>query len=277
MEFALFEDGTIFAIFNENLLYQFETTSFELKKKAPNSFHIEELNAGFAKIEHQDYYGDCFKIMTNLGKEVYFYPTINKIYNKDELYATFEKKPSEAEKKMAFDFTSKSHYFPEEQIQLIKYHYWAKIGYPYDAPFFSWDKDFGGSGIFTESSPYRKLLLSDFQRRQGRVIDFLDFTPQRHYFSPRVLFFDDAQLLITYKPTLSPNSHTQLQCLNSQTAEVLWTITLPEEVKNTRFAVPTQEGFLLHSYQTFLLINKNGNTRKILNFRDINEENFSPR
>lgn len=275
LEFALFDNGTIFAIFNENLLYQFETTSLELKKIEPNSFDIEELNVGFAKIEHQDYYGDCFKIMTNLGKEVYFYPTIRKIYGKDELYATLEKKPSEAEKKMAFDFSSNSSDFPEEKIQLIKYHYWGETGYPYDAPFFRWDKDFGGSGIFTGSSPYRKSLLSDFQRKRSRIIDFSDFTPERYYFAPKVLFFDDTRLLIAYKPTLSPNDHTQLQCLNSQTAEVLWTIALPESLQDIQEAIPISESrFLLKRHTFFAITNNKGAIEKTLDFGNINEENF---
>lgn len=102
-------------------------------------------------------YGDTFKVMTNLGKEFYFNPILKKIYTKEEIYKILPQKPTNAWIKTAYEFSFSSSNFPNEMIQLIRYQYWHSVGYPFYAPHFYWEKDYGGSGIFTDKSPYQRF------------------------------------------------------------------------------------------------------------------------
>lgn len=264
------ENGNIYIIFNQHLLYELNTASYELSKVEPQSFGIEEFSAGLAQIEPYDVYGDTFKVMTNLGKEYYFSPILKKIYTKEEIHKVLAQKPADAWVKTAYEFSTSSSDFPDEIIQLIRYQYWHSEGYPFDAPHFSWGKDYGGSGIFTDKSPYRKCLINDFLIKRSRLIKFEDVTPERIYFSAKVLFSDENQVLIRFKPTLSPSATPQLQLLKTNDFSPLWSIPLSKEMENIKTAIRTQNGgFLLKNNKTTLLLNHEGKEIKTIHFNEL--------
>lgn len=272
--FISFENGSLFVLLNTHSLYEFNKNSFELIKKEGKDFEIEALQAGFAKIDHYKVYGDGLKVMTNLGKELYFYPTSLKVYeSREALYQTIRKRPEGAVKKQAFAFSFPSRDFPEEKIQLIAYEYWAKEGDPYDEPLFRWDKDYGGSGIFTGSSPYTKNLISQWEKERARLVSFKDFTPDRYYFSAEVLFADQTHLLIRYKPNLSPDAVAQVQLLDAETALVKWTLPLSETMNNTKNALSLGDGgFLLFQYRSLWLVDAQGKVQKEISLSELLED-----
>lgn len=260
------EDEMIYIIVNEYLLFKFNPKSYELSQVNPQSFHIEEINAGFSKIQTYNIYPNIFKVMTNLGKEFYFSPILSKVYEEKKMHEIIRKKPADAQPKTAYQFSSKSTNFPDEKIQLIRYTYWHSKGYPTERPRFEWRKDYGRSGIFTENDRYAKRLINHYMFAQTRLIDYKDVTPNRYYFSPEVLFFDEERLLISFKQSLSPDALTQVQLLKTSDFTPIWTIAM-EELDRISVVIPTaDDGFLLHNHKESILLDKNG---KILKKQDL--------
>ena len=168
-------------------------------------------------------------------------------------YKMLLRKTPEARKKVAFQFTCNSDFFPDEKIQLIRYDYWQQIGYPTDIPHFAWTKDFGGSGIFTESSPYRKVLVLPYIAEMSRLISYRDFTPDRDYISGTVWAYDDSQVLISFKPSLSGNSIIQL--LDAETAAIKWTKPADMDYLLSEDVVKVKGGYLFTANKESWLFN----------------------
>src|SRR5690606_29524275 len=124
-------------------------------------------------------YGSAYQIVNNEGQTLVYYPLINKTFPDREIYKETMKTLPNPTAKTAFAFSSKSTDFPDEKIQLIQYTYHYQYGYPKDDPRFSWDRDYGRSGIFTERDPYKKVLINRSQIARSRIITFKDFTPGR--------------------------------------------------------------------------------------------------
>jgi hypothetical protein len=192
---------------------------------------------------------------------VFYFPRINKIYSKDEFYdysTGFKTLLPNAKEKTYFTFTSKSTEYPEEKLQLLKITYMANAGGPervLENP--SWGKDYGGSGIFTDRDPYKKVLVSDKDR--SRILNYSDITPGRLYFDPKVLWFDQQNILIKFNVTAAENSAQKLQCLSTN-GEIKWTLALPKDFYGS--FTKYNKGYLGVSYQNILLVSEDGKVIK---------------
>ncbi len=220
-DIRVFGNGNVYVIFNEKRLFKLNTTTYEFSEVVFQTLGLPEFEKGVFQIEFE-YHNDGFKVINELGKELYYFPIINKVYDKNEYYDARPKKTADAEKRAAFVFTGESLEYPEEKPLLIKYYYWHQTGYPYDMPRFVWWKDYGGSGIFTDRDPYRKVLMSPYQAKDSRVISWKNFTPDREYISGTVMAYDDKEVMIAFSTTLSGNKIVQL--LDAETAEIKWTL-----------------------------------------------------
>ncbi|WP_245792911.1 hypothetical protein [Tannerella forsythia] len=248
----LFENGDIYAIINKKKLFKLNRATYELEEIIFEALNFSDLAKGVYEIKFA-YDGDGFKVVNELGKELYYYPIINKVFGEDMLYKMLPRKTPEARKKVAFQFTCNSDFFPDEKIQLIRYDYWQQIGYPTDIPHFAWTKDFGGSGIFTESSPYRKVLVLPYIAEMSRLISYRDFTPDRDYISGTVWAYDDSQVLISFKPSLSGNSIIQL--LDAETAAIKWTKPADMDYLLSEDVVKVKGGYLFTANKESWLFN----------------------
>lgn len=257
-----FRDGNTYVIINKRTLNLIDEGDMALLDVTEKIFQdYKEFSSGIAEIDFVFYgRGDGFKVMTNLGKEIFFYPQVKKVYNGDEHYKALFGMNSllpGATEKIYYVFTSPSSDFKDEPIQLIRAVYKYNNGGPEDlerSP--SWHKDFGGSGIFTDRSPYTKRLFNKFR---SRVISYKDITPGRIYFKAGVKYFDEKVILIQYRPTIAEDAPHILQALDANTAEVKWTLDLNSKQSDIREAVLTSQGFLLSvGYQDFVLINTEG-------------------
>lgn len=251
-DIKLFENGDIYAIINKKKLFKLNRATYELEEMIFETLNFPELAKGVYEIKFA-YEGDGFKVVNELGKELYYFPIINKVLGKEMLYKMLPRKTSDARKKVAFQFSHTSDFFPDEKIQLIRYDYWQQIGYPTDIPRFAWTKDFGGSGIFTESSPYRKVLVLPYIAEMSRLISYRDFTPNRDYISGTVWACDDSEVLISFQPTLSGNSIVQL--LDAETAAIKWTKPADMDYLLSKDVVKVKGGYLFTANKESWLFN----------------------
>ena len=265
--YKLFEDGTLNILINKNKWFELDRTTYALREVTSYK-NVSALRDGFATIEFigkDD--SDGFKIMTNLGKELYYLPIINKVYTQRQHFnATAEALPNPVIR-TAFDFSHPTHDYPEEPIQLIKYTQYWQVGYPHDDYWsFGWCRDFGEkAGIFFGNAGSKKAFISTFSRKRARLIKYSDFTPGAHYFSPTVLWFDNNELLIRYKPTAAPDAVYIYQLLDSKTARRKWSIQAPSDFKDGYIepVVKVAQGFLIVDYNTAWLLGNKGETHSL--------------
>lgn len=230
IKFRTFSDGNLYVIANKSTLYVVDKSMLKLTDAGKKFFSAkEELQVGVATIEfvYEDN-GDGLILLTNDGKKLYYYPLVQKLYNENKYYEArkgFSSLLPGAKEKVIHVFTRKSSDYPEDKLQLIKIRYKDNGAGPKDVvDNLSWGKDYGGSGIFTDRDPYKKVLFSDYTRQADRILGWKDLTPGRLYFEPVVMFDDGSSLLISFKPDANPNSGYKLQQLNSQTGAVEWTV-----------------------------------------------------
>lgn len=221
-----FVNGEIYFIVNKTNAFKLDKTNYTVAEATTSLFkNSKELSVGLAKIEFGDPdEGDGFRVLTNDGNEFNYYPATEKIYTKDELWEAsqgFKNLVANATEKSGFTFTS---YVPGGtggKTQLIKYFYKDNGGGPKNKANFGWDRQ-----AYKDSSPsgfsFKKVLLTDFYRNLGRITSFSDFTPNRVYLKPKVLFSDDKILLIFFPATAAQKAPIILQCMDSNTGAIIF-------------------------------------------------------
>lgn len=269
VEAKQFANGRLNIIVKESKWYEFDPKSYALEEVSIESYkHHEALASGIATFGfvYEDE-GDGLKLMTNLGKEIYYYPIIDKVYTRDELYDARGAKLPNPQDAVGYRFTGSSAHFQDAEIQLIRYSYKVQEGYPMDLPNFSKQKDFGRSGIFTDSDPYKVVLITDYSAKRSRLTGFSVINSGAHYFSPLVLWSGSEGALIAYKPTAAPEEKYLYQQIDDASGKPLWTAPAPEELKKTRpsSAMRTPSGKTLIVFSdTAWLLDSRGETIGIL-------------
>ena len=270
-----FEDGQVYLIINKKHLYHIDRSSFEIKELHGEDFpNHSQLHDGFARIEfaYRDE-GDGFKIMTNLGKNYLFYPLAGKLYTEDSKRNAYTEKLPSPKVYTRFAFSTNNFEYEDQQIQLVRYRTLDQMGYPRFSPTFGWQKDYGGSGVFTERSPFRKVFVLPYHMQISRMQGYEDLTPGAYYFSPEVLYYSEDRVLISFLPTAAPDASRSIQCLDAQTGKLLWTLSDDEEGKEklgrvqgvSRFA----GGYLLAGYNTAWLISNAGKLVSSTNYGEL--------
>ena len=270
-------DGRIYLIINDRKIYEVNRGNYELREIVPQvEFpEVKELAKGISQIEFNHSDPDGLTLMTSLGKKYIFYPVLKKIYTENELWNAYEAMPPNPQVYTAFQFSTISiSEYTEELIQLVKYQYRWQVGYPKNKPSFQWQKDYGGSGIFTDRDPYRKVFISDWSKQRSRLVSYKDFTPEAYYFSPEVLHYDDNQVFITYRPTVDKDAPRIYQCLDARTAEVKWTH--QEDSDKEHFfpydvTLPYGGGYILVGHNLCMKFSKTGTVAYVQETRSLLE------
>jgi hypothetical protein len=255
--FQQFSNGDLYLNVDRATLFQVDKGSFGLKDVTQTIGSQERaLQSGIAQIQFvpsQD--EDGFKLMTNDGRNLYYFPLVHKIYKEKELW--------EAEKGMntllpgaveatRFTYSEKSDSRDEDTIELVKYRFMDNRGGPKDLPWFRWDDRF--------NPPLFIYPKADF-----RCLSYTNFTPGRLYFDPKVLYSDGDYVLISFATTAAGRIR-YIQCLNARTAAIVFTTRLDEtnlEDGTIRF----QGGFVCR-YNGVYVIDMNGRLKKLKNGND---------
>ena len=231
----IFSDHNTYLIV-EGELYTLDPAKGRLENVGKKFFSsYKELQVGIATMSFvYDDFGDGLIIMTNDGRKFYLYPLAKKIYKEDDLYDAqegFNTLLPGAKEHTLYLFTGKSNDYPEEKQQLLKVRYKDNGAGAKDLlDNVSWGRDYGGSGIFTERDPYKKVLISNFQVKKSRVLDWKDITPGRYYFNPEVLYGSGSELLIQFKADANPKSNYRIQKIDIQTGQPVWTTSVNGQI-----------------------------------------------
>lgn len=261
-----FVDGKTYIIINKRILYAINESSLSLDDITESTFKKrQEFNSGIANLEFvYEGRGNGLRVMSNLGKEYFYYPIVDKVYTEDSVYGAglgFNTLLPGAKNITYYSTTRKSDDFKDEPIQLLRIIYKSNNGGPEErtkSP--SWFKDFGRSGIFTDRSPYTKRL---FRKDRNRIVSYTDITPGRLYFNAGVKYFDDKVIIIVFRPTVAEDAPYILQCLDANSAEVKWTLDLEDKSLRSESLISTSHGYIGKSgYSQYILISKEGKIEK---------------
>ncbi|PYF77240.1 hypothetical protein [Pedobacter nutrimenti] len=243
-----FSDGSLYLIVNKTAIYKIDEKDLKLKDAYKDLFSVQpELQVGVATIDFvYDDQGDGLVILTNDGKNYTYYPLVKKIYSKERIYdqmTGFKTLLPGAKDAVYYTFTSSSSEYPEEKRQLLKIAYKDNLGGPKSMrTSISWGKDYGGSGIFTDRDPYKKVLVGHYAKESGRILSWKDLTPGRLYFDPKVLYSDEHNLIIQFNNSAAPSSPKSIQKLNTDTGAVEWTVAIDQ--RYISYIIPLKSGFL---------------------------------
>ncbi|MDR0229649.1 MAG: hypothetical protein LBI72_11410 [Flavobacteriaceae bacterium] len=214
----------LYLIVNNYFLYRFDKGQKKFVVVDHTFFDpYKEFSDGVASLEYQDY-SDALIVLTNMGKKYAFYPAIKTVLLSDKSSNVYTLALPEPVVETKYKFSEESRDFPDESIQLITYNVQTQKGYPQYDVTFHWGKDFGGSGIFTDKSPYKKRLLTDYQQERAKIVSYKDFTPNRNYVKGgKVLGQDEEGVIIAIKMTILENETYTIQKLKLTDGSILWT------------------------------------------------------
>lgn len=258
-----FGDGKWYVLADKsNRVYQLNAERNTLEEITDEIFGaVPEFSSGIATLNFVSAEnGDGFRLMTNDGREFYYYPIAQKLYNDfrelREAYSGIESLKENAVESVRFIFTEKSSDYPEERKQLIKYRYKNNIGHPIQLPYTNqtkWQK-VHRFNTRSGSSSYHKMLF-----RSNRISDFIDLTPGRLYFRAEIMYQDKDNLYIKGLPNANPEGKLYLQKIDTESGKVLWTYTPEEDVYaygNNFFVYPNGVVFDYYNYGAPGRINK---------------------
>ncbi|MHC5309143.1 hypothetical protein ACYSNM_03530 [Myroides sp. LJL116] len=238
LEVRRFSNGVLYISFeNTGVVYRVDEYNNTLEDITETMFgNKPEFSSGIATLNFViEVEGDGFIIMTNNGKEYYYYPLADKLYSsfKELRTDTYDTGVllADATETPHYVFSQKSTKYPQEKIQLIKYWYTNNVGYPTRLPYSNnvkWDE----IPIFPDiSENYSgRLKMEKKLFNHSRIRKFVDLTPERLYFDAKIVYQDSNSLYITALPNANPKSARFVQKIDTNTGEVVWTFTPSESI-----------------------------------------------
>lgn len=214
-DFQQLSNGDLYVDAERKQLYKIDKASYSIKDVTQTFGEDQpELAGGIAAVALiPSGNNDGFAVVTNDGKDLWYFPLIHKVYKQREFWdaqtGMITALPG-AVAATAFCFTSLQHGDDDDSIRLIKYRFLDNGSGPKKTEYPFWQP----SGQPAPINP-------DFQRILSRA----NFTPGRLYFSPEVLYSDSDYVLISYAPTAA-KSGWLVQCLDAHTADIVFTTQL---------------------------------------------------
>ena len=227
INFKLLTNGDLYCIVDKQRLLKIDRQALRVDEVSPDAYKdIPELAAGIAQIEPcYDYYNNGFKIITNDGKSVYYYPLVQKAYADNQLDAFPVGVPTEP----AFEFNTNIDEIDIEKSQLMTFKYpaggYPPVGYP---------------------------------RNYNNEVDF---TPGRFYYdfmTCHVLANNEQAVLIEYNAVPGDKQPHFLQALDVNTAKVLWTTQLADNNAYYRGGLISSSGYCAYNGNNGIFFDKNG-------------------
>lgn len=255
------DEGKTYIIINKNRLFLLDEKTLSINEVTPQSIGLAEFEKGFAGVELAVAYENTLKITNNLGQGYYYYPKLNKAvsekdYNESE--DIISKNPVNPKEITRFCFSSKSAAYEKEledkHPELFKVKTASEEGYPYRKLYFRW--------IYNYSLKKAEFVTG---KEESKVISYENFTPERIYFKPEVLHYDDKEVLIYFKHDVAESSPYFFQVLDAQTGEVKFTLQSNKDITylNSSEVAKIKEGYLIGRYDAYILNTKERKLEKI--------------
>ncbi len=238
-------DDTHYVIINGNLIYKivpenrmFTDVTADICARKP------ALEAGLMSVSFvPEEQGEGFRINTNLGKELYYFPKADMLYTEKafQYVAKDISKPllPGAKDITYYLFLNKESAHSSNVAQLFEITY-----------------------KFNNGGPENRLMRIDEAAMKNldkyRIVSCKPVTDERVYFSPEILFYDSRNILIAYQPSLAKDAGIRIQLLDTS-GNIVWTKSAGiNDLKNIH-AVRTDRGFMLQaSENSFFEIDADG-------------------
>lgn len=252
-----FSNGDLYAIVNKTTIYKIDKENYSPIDVTQSLFkNHTSLASGIANAEFAyDSNGEAFNLMSNEGINVFFFPLIDKIYNKDEMSASqpaFEKKEINEKLRTQYKFSLHSDDYPEEKIQLFKYTMKDNEGGPDYYVHLRW-MNYRGKKILN-------YFLWDVLR------SYTDLTPGRVYFDPKILFSDNDYVVIATDKTPADKSPTNIQCIDAKNGKLIFSYPVPTH-ENFLDGIRYKDGFVVRAGNFLLAIGMDGKLIKEFKLR----------
>lgn len=240
------DEGKTYIIINQNRLFLLDENTLSVSEVTPQSIGLPEFEKGFAEIRTNSIYENTLRITNNLGREYYYSPKLNKAVldkNHKEIEQLVAQSPIGSQVLTQFAFSRKD---DDKLPELFKVKTQRQAGYPYKALYLRW---------------YNGGLYID---KESRVVSYENFTPERFYFKPEVLHYDDKEVFIYFKHDVSESSPYFFQVLDAQTSELKSTLQR-EGMHHLRDddVSKTKDGYLITLHGIFLLNTKDGKLEEL--------------
>lgn len=235
---------TGYLILNNEFIYQIKLNEYKLKNIAEDIANSKPaLNSGFSAISFvPENEGEGFRLLTNLGKEFCYFPQSDMLCTlrafEHIAQGGFNTASPEAKDTIYYLFYNKDSKQSSNVAELLQ------IKYKFNN---------GGPECRMQQIKERNAIPHD----KYRIFSITPITKERICFSPEVLYFDDINILISYRATLAKDAPTKVELLNTS-GDILWSISFNKPL-NPKQTVKTTEGYMIQTiYDQFYEIKANG-------------------
>lgn len=252
-DMKMFRNGEIYVIASQSAIFKINKSACKVEdiSKTVLSKHPEFIS-GLANAEYTaESYVNSFNLINNEGKNYFYFPITDKMYNKEELAKAktdLETLAPSEKTIISYAFSDKSHDYPDENLQLMKYVRKDNKGGPDNEDRFEWS-DNGSPGY------QYKTLARGFG---AAMVSFNDLTPGRVYFEPHILYGDKDYVLISLNKTPAEKAATSVQCINANTGAVVFTFPFTENKNFDDDVIRYKDGFVVRSTTSFYVIGMDG-------------------
>lgn len=247
-----FDDGNIYIIVGNNLLYKYDAVTKSMQFLNNDIIaNVKEMQSGIANIDDATHKYSAFKLKSNSGKEVTYYP-ISKVYYADNFRQTVEPRSYPNEKPTTFFFQTNN-----QPSYLVRYNAMYSMGYP-----FCFDPHI--ESVFDEDENFIRASFSNYWVSASHLIDMEVLNTDNKVYDMTVLDFRDGIVALGVKTTNVSSEKFKIQW-QDYNGKLLWSA--PAEVSHLydfSGAISKTNGLVFGSREDYFVYNNQGKLVKKL-------------
>lgn len=264
-----FSKNQTYLVANKSIVFLLNKNNFTLTNVTSSLLNnYPQYNTGIASVNITIAQGSpehTFHILTDDGKKIYYYPLHDKAYiDNNDFYMEIKNfgVPDDTSEHTGFGFAEKY----GDNFKLIKFAFVSPDGqnhYTITSANVGDNKPDAPGKYENEESAYYFYTIHEHSPSY-QLISHQNLTPNRVYFDPKIVYYDDKTLIIKTKASANPSSHYNYQQLDINDGKVLWTLS-DEQIK-IKEIIPYKDGFIAkQSCGEYVMIGSNGTvTQKIV-------------
>lgn len=247
-----FDDGNIYIIVGNNLLYKYDAVTKSMQFLNSDVIaNVKEMQSGIANIDDATHKYSAFKLKSNSGKEITYYP-ISKVYYTDNFRQTVEPRSYPNEKPTTFFFQTNN-----QPSYLVRYNAMYSMGYP-----FCFDPHI--ESVFDEDENFIRASFSNYWVSASHLIDMEVLNTDNKVYDMTVLDFRDGIVALGVKTTNVSSEKFKIQW-QDYNGKLLWSA--PAEVSHLydfSGAISKTNGLVFGSREDYFVYNNQGKLVKKL-------------